>query len=143
MKWFLVIFTLFSTELLANDEILNYFGPESELNVIYWSQSQNIDKDNAVVVAYAINNKLSWQHHKIGIFLVKPSTFTTLDIFPTERSYDYLPFIERLSQSELIVSINSDYGELKKIQYILKLDSEPNLIKRIELEPKGIPDDLP
>lgn len=142
MKWVVIVLASFSVSALASDGALKYFDQELALNKIYWSQSKNIDEQYSVVVAYAINTELSWEYHKVGIFLVNPQEFVTLDIFPSERSYDFIPYIEAISDTELVVSVNSDYGELKKIKYLLNLSSETILVQRIELEPKGIPKDL-
>lgn len=142
-KWVVSVLTFLSFEALADDEIIRYFGPESGLNEIYWSQSKEINEENSIVTAYAVNKDRGWHEDTIGIFLVKPDHIVTLDVFPSERRYDFHPIIEELSITELIVSVRSDYGELKRIRYIFNLDSEPALVKRIELDPEGIPDDMP
>ncbi len=142
MKWFLVFFIAYTMEVSACEEIVNYFNAESNVDEIYTSQSENINDEYTIVVAYAVNTELSELHHKVGVFIVNENGVETLDLFPSERSYDFLPTIEELSTTELIVSVISDYGELKKIKYIINLQSEKKLVERIELKPSGIADDL-
>ncbi len=142
MKWILVIFIAFTMEVSASEEIVNYFNVESNVDEIYTSQSENINDEYTIVVAYAVNTELSWLHHKVGVFIVNDNGVETLDLFPSERGYDFLPTIEELSTTELIVGVISGYGELKKIKYIINLQSEKKLVERIELEPSGIPEDL-
>lgn len=142
MKWILVIFIALIMDISASEEIINYFNAESNVDEIYASRSENINNEYKIVVAYAFNTKLSWLHHKVGIFIVNENGVEILDLFPSERGYDFIPAIEELSATELIVSVISDYGELKKVKYIINLQSEKKLVERIELEPRGIADDL-
>jgi len=142
MKWILVIFIAFTMEVFASEDIVNYFNAESNVDKIYTSQSENVNNEYTIVVAYAVNTKLSWKHHAVGVFIVSKNGVETLDLFPSERGYDFIPSIEKLSTKELIVSVNSGYGELKKIKYIINLQAKKKLVERIELEPRGIPDDL-
>ncbi|PCI66001.1 MAG: hypothetical protein COB26_11985 [Piscirickettsiaceae bacterium] len=142
MKWILVIFISLTVDVYASEEIVNYFNTESNVDKIYSSQSKSINDEYTVVVAYAVNTKLSLLHHRVGVFIVNENSVETLDLFPPVRIYDFLPTIKKLSTTELIVSFISDYGELKKVKYIINLQSEKKLVERIELKPEGIPDDL-
>ncbi|MDR9437695.1 MAG: hypothetical protein RI563_12505 [Thiohalophilus sp.] len=48
-----------------------------------------------------------------------------------------------ITPEELVVGVYSDYGELKRIKYVIDIDTEVKLVSRTELEPEGIPADLP
>ena len=142
-KWILIVFLIFGSHSYANEEMVDYFYVEGvNVNKIYTSETKEINADFKFVVAYAVNTKTTWKDDTVGIFLVSKNGAEILDIFPSERQKDFLPKIREFSSKELLVSVYSDYGELKKIKYIIDLNAEKKLVSRIELKPEGIPDDL-
>ena len=143
-KWILIVFLIFGTQAYADEEMVDYFYVQGvNVNKIYSSQTKEINAEFKYVVAYAVNTKTTWKDDTVGVFLVsKKNGAEILDIFPSERHKDFLPSIREFSEKDLLVSVYSDYGELKKIKYIINLKAETKLVSRIELEPEGIPDDL-
>ena len=142
-KWILIVFLIIGTQAYANEEMVDYFYVEGvNINKIYYSQTKEINSEFKFVVAYAVNTKTTWKDDTVGVFLVNKNGAEILDIFPSERHKDFQPYIREFSEKELLVSVYSDYGELKKVKYIINLKAEKKLITRIELEPEGIPDDL-
>ena len=59
--------------------------------------------------------KTTWKDDIVGVFLVTKNRAEILDIFSSERHKDFLPSIREFSEKELLVSVYSNYGELKKI----------------------------
>lgn len=136
--------TLITTGDSAADDYVSYFKKVNiEVTKVVGQTSSHIGNGFEIKAAYGYTPETALRRHFVGVFLIKDGAFVeVIDVLPSERGLDFFPRIQEASKSRVVVSFLSDYGELRKRQYVLDLTKEKKLVEVIELEPAGIPGNL-
>jgi len=128
----------------SSDEYAEYFrDAEIIVDDIVGKRTAVVGDGYEVRAAYGYPRGSTLKGHFVGVFLVKDGALVeVLDAIPSERGLDFFPLIKEATNSHVVISFFSDYGELARRKYVLDLEGDTKLVQIVPLDAEGIPDDL-